>query len=347
VPLKILFLSHRFYPDIGGIEVNSEILARAFKKAGHEVRLMTWTDNVGTKNFPFSVIRKPNLKLIFQQHYWADIVYENNPCLRLAWPGILYHRPHVVALRTWIIRMNGKIGLQDIIKKQWLKKSSAVIAVSESVRIKCWPQATVIGNPYRINLFKVLPHITRNIDFAFLGRLVSDKGADIAIHAISRLKLYQQREVLNSNLSLTIIGDGPQKEKLEELVANLGLVGNVCFKGALSGTELVETLNQHRFLLVPSIWEEPFGNVALEGMACGCVPIVSNGGGLPDAVGKAGMVFERGSIEDLVSSILQLIQNSQLIDELRNAACEHLAKHHPNYVAKQYLEVIEGTFAGG
>lgn len=34
--MKILFLSHKFYPDIGGIEVNSEILATAFHKAGHE-----------------------------------------------------------------------------------------------------------------------------------------------------------------------------------------------------------------------------------------------------------------------------------------------------------------------
>ena len=51
---------------------------------------------------------------------------------------------------------------------------------------------------------------------------------------------------------------------------------------------MVEELNRHEIMVVPSRWNELFGVVALEGMACGCAMLVSDGGGLPDAVGYAG-----------------------------------------------------------
>src|SRR4051812_33559136 len=110
MPLKILFLSHKFYPDIGGIEINSEILAYAFSEAGHDVHLLTWSTDSTTKVFPFVVMRNPGKRALFQEHAWADIVFENNPCLRLAWPALLFGRPSVIALNTWVSRSDGKIG---------------------------------------------------------------------------------------------------------------------------------------------------------------------------------------------------------------------------------------------
>lgn len=342
MPLNILFLSNKFYPDIGGIEVNSEILATAFVKAGHNVKLLTWTNDVGEKSFPFKVIRNPGLRELFTHHHWANVVFENNPCMRLVWPAIFFKKPSVVALRTWVARINGEIGWQDRLKTFWLKRASAVIAVSESIRRKCWPAAITIGNPYRNNLFKIVPGIPRIYDFVFLGRLVSDKGASLAIKAIHQLNSKAQKEKQKHEFSLTIIGDGPERENLEVLIAELG-IQKIRFKGSLKGEELVYCLNEHRFLLVPSIWEEPFGNVALEGMACGCIPIVSNGGGLPDAVGKAGIVFERGDVDDLVSNILKVLLNAAYDLELRNAASQHLAEHHPDVIAMRYLAVIENS----
>jgi len=341
--LKILFLSHRFYPDIGGIEVNSEILATAFHNAGHDVRLLTWTDKTGTKSFPFTVIRKPAYKVLFKQHNWADVVYENNPCLRLAWPNIFFNKPSCIALRTWVSRINGEIGLQDQLKKWWLKKAAAVIAVSDAVRRKSWPAATVIGNPYRINLFRVIDGIPRNKKFVFLGRLVSDKGASMAIEALHKLKNLQPETFTSKSTLLTIIGDGEQRDYLQELVIKLGVHENVVFTGSLSGDPLVHCLNEHQYLIVPSLWEEPFGNVALEGMACGCIPIVSSGGGLPDATGNAGIVFKRGSVDDLVATILSVVENPTLKQQLQNAAAAHLSEHDPFTVANRYLEIIENV----
>ena len=186
--LKILFLSHKFYPDVGGIEVNSEILANAFHNAGHTVRLVTWSrESEDRKTFPFQVKRDPTVMSLIRDHVWADVVYENNPCLRLGWPSIFFHKPAVIALRTWVSRNDGTIKWQDKLKLRCLTRAKSVIAVSDSVRKKCWPAATVIGNPYRADIFKVHVGIKRNSNFAFLGRLVSDKGADLAIQALHQL----------------------------------------------------------------------------------------------------------------------------------------------------------------
>lgn len=343
--LKILFLSHKFFPDIGGIEVNSEVLAHAFTEAGHDVRLLTWSKDSTGKKFPFSVIRNPGNLQLLKEHAWADVVFENNPCLRLAWPGLIIPRPSVIALNTWISRPDGKIGLQDKIKKQWLRRAEKVISVSDSLRARCWPEAIVIGNPYWYELFKLMPDMSRTKDFVFLGRLVSDKGADQAIHALYNLlsKEDKNRRSRSSKISLTIIGDGPEKSSLKGLVERLKIQENVKFTGPLRGEPLVKELNQHRFLLVPSVWEEPFGNVALEGMACGCVPIVSDGGGLPDAVGNAGLKFQRGNVDALCISMKRVLEDGELVNELRERAKPHLANHHPVMVAKKYLDVIESA----
>jgi len=124
------------------------------------------------------------------------------------------------------------------------------------------------------------------------------------------------------------------------MVIDLQLEDFVNFVGPLRGNDVAVCLNRHRYILVPSLWEEPFGNVVLEGMACGCLPIVSDGGGLPDAIGNAGISFKRGDTAALVNCIKEVINHPDLEQQLRNAAKDHLAKHYPDIVSQQYLEVI-------
>ncbi|MEP3900953.1 glycosyltransferase family 4 protein [Rhodopirellula bahusiensis] len=247
-----------------------------------------------------------------------------------------------MALRTWVSRIDGSTGLQDRLKFVWLGRAKGVIAISQRVREQCWPPAKVIGNPYRSELFEIRPDVSRHRDFVFLGRLVSDKGADLAIQALHRLSDQSHR---NQDLTLTIIGDGPERAALEDLAAQLSIGGQVQFTGNLRGDALVDCINQHRFLWVPSRWEEPFGNVALEGMACGCIPIVSDGGGLPDAVGDAGLTFKRGDLSDMVEQSLRLLENEDLRQQLASAAADHLKRRVPQKVAERYLEVIEAAVA--
>jgi glycosyltransferase involved in cell wall biosynthesis len=342
--LKILFLSHKFYPDIGGIEVNSEILASAFHKAGHTVRVLTWSRNGNERKFPFEVKRDPGFIDLLKEHAWADIVYENNPCLRLSWPAVFFQKPGVVALRTVVSRADGQINWQDKIKLNRLKRARTVIAVSDAIRKKCWPTATVIPNPYRADVFKFKNDFKRSGNFVFLGRLVSEKGADLAIKAIHQLATTSAKELQSVDpYSLTIIGAGPFRPQLEHLVKELRMQSRVRFTGLLTGSALVSCLNKHKYLLVPSLCEEAFGNVALEGMACGCIPIVSNGGGLPEAVGSAGLVFPKGDLNALATCMRMLLKDEALEKKLRVAAAAHLEAHHPDVISNQYLALIKNA----
>ncbi|MDB5119066.1 MAG: glycosyl transferase group 1 [Sphingobacteriales bacterium] len=342
--MKILFLSHRFNPFVGGIEVISELLATGFSKAGHIVHLLTWTAEVSDTQYPFKVIRNPGVLKLVKEHAWADLVFENNLCLRLAWPGLFFGRPSVIALHTWISRVNGKKNWRDKLKENWwLQRAKKVIAVSEVLKNSCGHPAIIIGNPYRASEFNVDPAIPKTAQFVFLGRLVTDKGVDLAIRAIKELVLTNKNQV--NKPQLTIIGDGPERIKLTQLVSDLELINFVHFAGLLKGKELVKQLNQHRYMLVPSVWEEPFGVVALEGMACGCIPIVANTGGLPEAVGIAGLTFQGNSVNSLVAGINWLMNNAEVEQQLRNNAPSHLKDHHPETVIKKYLNILEDTFA--
>ena len=113
------------------------------------------------------------------------------------------------------------------------------------------------------------------------------------------------------------------------------------FAGVRKDAELVSLLNGHRLLVVPSRWEEPFGIVALEGMACGCVPVVARAGGLPEAVGDAGVTFEKGDARDLADCMERLLGDETRQEELRRLAPGHLERHRAAVISQQYLEVLE------
>jgi len=340
--MKILILTHKFYPDIGGIEINSEILANYLYDSGYEIRIMTWSENSSfcTKEFPYSIVRNPNKFRILKEHKWADLVFENNPCLKLSWPLLFLKKPHLITLHTWIQRLDGRKSIQDRLKLNWLNKAKTVIAVSNALKAGTYEDALVIENSYKEELFKRMPEISKTEDFVFLGRLVTDKGADMAIELIEMLKQTDMSLGKSSFKKLTIIGDGPEMENLKVLVNDYNLKEVVNFTGALSGEDLVKKLNEHKYILIPSRWKEPFGIVALEGIACGCIPIVSNEGGLPDAIGNTGVVFERNNLQSLYNNVQTLLNNPLMDRILRSYFKKHLEDHTSKHVSEKYLKII-------
>jgi glycosyltransferase involved in cell wall biosynthesis len=329
--MKILFTSHRFYPFIGGIEVNSEILARYFSSKGHEVHVVTNTTGGEDASFPFPVTRRPTLKRLVSLHRWADVVYQNNIELGALWPVFFTRKPTVISVRTWLRANDGKTRPVDLLKKWVLSRADAVIAISEAIRKDTCARAVVIGNPYRNKLFRVLPDVRRRNSVVFVGRLVSDKGADLLIRAYAEVK-----DVADG---LTLVGSGPEESSLRRMASDLGVEAR--FTGPLQGEDLVRELNQHAILAVPSRWAEPFGNVALEGMACGCAVVGSDGGGLPDAIGAGGLTFRGGDIGHLVENLHRLLCDHELRGKLRTGSVAHLRNRIEETVSHRYLEVVK------
>lgn len=334
--MKVVFLSHKFYPYIGGIETISEFLANAFVEKGAQVKMITWTQEESDKNFPFDIIRNPSLKEIYKIFKWADVIFENNPVLRMSWVNLLTRKPIVVALHTWLSE-NNQVNRQYRIKAAWLKMATKVIAVSNALRLKSYKDAIVIQNAYNSKLFRDKCPEAEKRGFVFLGRLVSDKGADQAVNLLASLK----ETIPNNDFELEIIGSGPELESLTVLAADKGVEAQVVFTGALTGEKLVDHLSKRKYILVPSAWEEPFGLVVLEGMASGCIPIVSSGGGLPEAVGNAGVIFERNNYNDFLLKTEALIADEKLQEKLKHNAKDHLLNHREEIIAERYFNVLK------
>jgi glycogen synthase len=334
--VKILIASHAFSPGIGGIETCSMDLAGAFSKLGHEVQIITQTPSENpTDNCGLRVIRQPRKLVLLRTIRWCGVYFQNNVSLQTVWPLLFARRPWVVCTQTWL---KGGDGLNVLLR--WLVLRLATnIYISKAIRDQVGYAGFIIPNPYNNEVFRLIPGITRERSLVFLGRLVSDKGCDLLIESLAML------QDAGLAIPLTFIGDGPEKKALKKLVAAKGLGNSVRFTGVLKGEALATELNRHQVLVVPSRWEEPFGMVALEGIACGCVVVGSKRGGLAEAIGPCGIVFENGDIIELARSLRTIIENRDLANRCRQAAPGHLQNYKLETVANRYLNVFRECIA--
>ncbi len=333
--MKILFSSHTFYPNLGGLEAVSLMLAREFARAGHEVVVITHTP-VGEDEpeFPFVLVRRPRVRELLRLVAWADVVFHNNLSLRTAWPLLLVHRPWVVAHHIWLPRGRNLRGAKAEFKRLVLRKAQG-IAISRAIADDFATPCRVIPDPYDDETFRILPEVERKGDLVFVGRFVSDKGLPVLLQA---MRLLAQRGL---RPGLSVIGAGPEDQAWRELVQRQRLSGQVRFAGVLRDHELAEALNAHRVLVIPSLWSEPFGIVALEGMACGCLVVGSEAGGLKEAIGPAGLTFPNGDAEALAGAIERLLGDEETANRCRRAAPAHLEQHRPAKAAAAYLAVFD------
>jgi glycogen synthase len=325
--MKILFSSYAFAPSVGGIETVSALLAREFIAAGHEVVIVTEISGKTDKSFP--VIRNPKLSQLRERLRWCDVVFQNNISLRHLIPALLLRKPVLLVHQTWMRNTRGETGWNDRVKRALLPRVKNV-AISEAIARDIGVPAEVIGNPYDNAVFKIRDDISRDRDIIFAGRLVSDKGADLLLRAIALLK--------EPGPNLTIVGEGPEEKKLRALATELNL--DVTFAGGKNGAELAEIMNRHQVIAIPSRWPEPFGVVALEGIACGCVPVGSGQGGLAEAIGNCGPIFANGNVKELADRLQELLADQPLRERFRSRAPDHLKRFHASVVARRYLELL-------
>jgi len=272
------------------------MLANGWSERGHQVNVVTQSIGEPLNHSRFSVHRRPNLSQLLRLIRQSDVVFQNNISLRTGWPLIFLNKPVVITYQTWLTPKKLR-GIEGFLNRCLVRKS-ANIAISDAVSNHLPFPCTVIHNPFDPQAFS--PSSTPpSRDFVFLGRLVSDKGAALLIQALAGLKARGHR------FQSTIIGDGEERGILENMIRDADLTNDIKMAGVLKGEELKEGLRNHRTLVVPSRWQEPFGIVALEGIACGCSVVASNGGGLPEAVGDCGLIFQRNDVKGLEEALLR------------------------------------------
>lgn len=329
--MKIFFFTTFFAPSVGGIERLAEMLCRDFVAQGHEVRLVTLTPGDG--DFPFPVIRCPSFGQLLSLLRWCDVHVQANVSLKYAVLMYAAGRKGLWQHNTAYNRDDFSLSMLGQLKR-WVARTKAGIAVSPYVG-QALRSNTVIPNAFDNAVFQpTIPWAQKTRDLAFLGRLVSQKGCDVLIKALSDL----HRQGIKPNL--TVIGEGPDRKVLEQLATTELLRSQINFAGVRRGAGLADLLNQHRIIVVPSRCEEAFGIVALEGLACGCLPIVSERGGLKDAIGPHGFVVKNGDVQCLAQTLAEILANPDAACDRLDGAERHLAHHTIRVVAERYLEVF-------
>lgn len=325
-----------FSPSMGGVETVGEILANQWTRMGMEVRVST--DIIASRDeFSFSVNRRPAVSTMWKLTRWADVIFHNQPSARAAWAPLMSRKPWFATVHTWlpVYQREEKLSL-----RRALFNPCRFLAVSDAIaRHLPNGQSQRVSNPYRSEIYVMNGTGNRDLDLLYVGRLVSDKGVTFLIEALAKLK------TIGLCPKLEIVGDGPERNTLESLCDEYRLRDQVVFKGALTADHIASSMNRARFTVIPSIWQEPFGLVALEALACGSVPVVSRVGGLPEAVGEHGVFFEGGDVDSLAATLKGLLANNSGYAPSAGEIQKHLREHHPERVAARYLEIFLSSTA--
>lgn len=175
----------------------------------------------------------------------------------------------------------------------------------------------------------------------YVGRLVNEKGVQILLDAAPK--------VLSScpGARFLIVGTGYFMDNLKEQARNLGIDYFVKFLGYVDDDSLKKFFKISNVVCIPSLYE-PFGIVALEGMAAGVPVVTSDTGGLTDFVehGVTGLTTYTGDSNSLAWGISEAIRNTELAERMAKDAYEKV--HHIynwKVIAKRTEELYEKVLA--
>lgn len=363
---KVLFISSLYRPNFGGVETVVEELSHNYQKRGIEVVVLT-------KRFPFDLAEKemingvmiyrllrPKTDLEFiesidwlkkyQKKLKADIVHIIQIHRPMPLIGLLLARlwkvPFIVNYAggdvlepgdasTQQIWEEGKGTVEDaVLQGDWQVSFSK--GLSEDVK-KTIPTLKNLDLVYAgINVSEIAKADKYNPGYPYIvavRRLVEAKGVDILINAF---KLVSEKL---SDIHLVIVGDGPERNKLESLVKKLGLQSRVHFIGSVKQEETFAYLKGSIAHICPSR-AEAGGVINFAAQAAKTVAIGSNVGGIPEYIidQKTGLLYENGNIHELSQLIIKVIGNKKLREDLIKLAWKNIQQYDWENISNQYLE---------
>jgi glycosyltransferase involved in cell wall biosynthesis len=258
------------------------------------------------------------------------------------WLSKLSHTPLVTTLHGTDVRIARTVSMSRPAFRHVLQNSRAITAVSkwladEAQSLVSAPHPVVAPMPVSTELFT--PGGTRAENtLLFVGRLTKQKGVDLLLHALHKLR---------PAITLDVVGEGDERAPLEKLARDLGLAERVRWHGVLKHPELVRFYRSTSLLVVPSA-DEGLGLVAAEAMLCETPVVAFESGGLPDVVQheRTGFLVRERSPGALAESIVQLLTLPDRGRTLGDAGRLHaLATFAPESVARRYIDIYRAAIA--
>ena len=158
------------------------------------------------------------------------------------------------------------------------------------------------------------PQPGAKLEFLFVGGLVPLKACDLALRAVAPF-------LRNSSARFTVVGDGPERNRLEQLSKSLGIESAVAFCGWISHAEVLTRMRSADVFVFPSVRDNGAG-VVFEALACGAVPVVVDFGGPGDIVHagvgyKVRLTNEDDVVSQMGDALWELVHDRNLLERLR------------------------------
>lgn len=246
---------------------------------------------------------------------------------------------------------NGWLSEADMIVERTLRQANWVVGCSEATLNEgrqlvpeSRPRSSVIYNASDVPPLQPAPLSFDPPRLLCLGRLVEDKGFDVALGALASL-VHRFPQIC-----LTIAGDGPAKADLEQQASELGILEAVHFTGWVDPEKIPELVNTASVVVIPSRWQEPFGLVALEAAMMARPVVAMEVGGLPEVVvhGQTGLLVQPENVSSLAEAIIFLLEHPTTAIEMgqagRSRALEHFSwdRYVDAYDALYRRLIVEG-----
>jgi glycogen synthase len=366
---RVLFWSERFWPYVGGVEVLAMELLRALPAKGYEFAVITshsdlelpdesQYDGIRVRRFPFeaALVQRDVAQLIaakrtvaaFARSFAPDLIhyFSVGPSAffhlqtRNAYPG-----PTLLTLHGEVLR-GGANGGDTVLEKE-LGCADFVSCVSQAslhAARRMMPSIAERSSVNHIGLPAPPVEPARlPIDpprLLCLGRLVRDKGFDLALTALATLR------GAAPEVCLMIAGDGPERASLEEQAAALGIRDRVEFLGWVSPDKVPDLINSATMLIMPSR-REAMPLVAIQAGQMARPVVATRVGGLPEVIihGETGLLVQPDDAAAVATTVASLLEKPDVATTVGRAAYRRVRESfswesHVNRLDQLYRALI-------
>jgi glycosyltransferase involved in cell wall biosynthesis len=369
--MKILQQCIYFPPEVGGLESHAYYLCRELVRLGEEVEMLTSRSLPGTPRsevmggvvvtrrwFParnpagWIVHTLATIPAYLRRARSADILHAQTfaSALPAMLARALYGKPLVLTLHTsHFLRLARKPFWRPILRRiiasaDWLLSASEEIR-DVALELYPHPRAEALTNGVDTELFRPLAPAELIAKGAGSGaaqgaprrlivprRLYQKNGVEYLVRALPQIQ--QELEV-----EAILVGDGPERPRLEELARELGIAERVKFLGARPNHEMPALYATAEVAVFPSLMEAT-SVAALEAMSCALPVAASRVGGLPEIVDEAnGTLFHPADPRDLAERVVALLRRPELAaagEEGRRRVVAHWSLER---LARRHLEI--------
>lgn len=365
------------YPTFGGSGVLATELGMALSAKGHEVHFITYNQpvrlhfhpnvyyhEVTVPTYPLfdfppyetaltstmvNVINNNDLDLL-HVHYaipHASAAYFARQILKKTGKDI----PYITTLHGTDITLVGKDQTYAPVVTFSINESDAITAVSDNLRDETYKHFSIEKEIIVIPNFVDTDRFQHSNKEHF-KKMLAPNGERILAHVSNFRKVKRAEDVVTMFAKvheqipskLLMIGDGPERQNIEEHCRALNICNDIRFLGKQEQVD--EILSITDLFVLPSQYES-FGLSALEAMACGVPVISTNAGGLPEinVQGVTGFMSEVGDTDDMAKRAIEILSNDNTLKTFKQNAIEHAKKFSRQRVIPLYEQLYDNVLA--